>query len=100
MIYITQLIYVKEGKEETFHEFENVAIPIVKNYRGELLLRVRPSDSEIIEQAVETPYEIHFLSFPSEKHLAEFMKDKERKKFTHLKEESIKSVILVKGEKM
>jgi len=100
MIYITQLIYIKEGKENTFQEFENVAIPILKNYGGELLLRIRPSENEIIEQSIETPYEIHFLSFLSENHLSEFMKDEERKKFTDLKEASIRSVLLVKGEKM
>ena len=27
MLYITQLIYIKEGKEETFHQFEDIAIP-------------------------------------------------------------------------
>jgi hypothetical protein len=30
MIYITQLIFVKEGKEATFLEFEDDAIPLMK----------------------------------------------------------------------
>ena len=29
MIYLTQLIFVKKGKEEVFHEFENFAIPLM-----------------------------------------------------------------------
>jgi hypothetical protein len=42
MIYITQLIYIIDGQEKTFHQFEDVAIPIISKYNGRLLLRVRP----------------------------------------------------------
>ena len=100
MIYITQLIYIKEGQEEIFHEFESFAIPILKKYKGELLSRIRPADSAFIEGTLEKPYEIHFLSFPSEADLQAFMLDEERKQYVHLKEQSIRLVILVKGEKM
>jgi len=35
MIYITQLIYIKDGQENIFHQFENIAIPtILKNTTG------------------------------------------------------------------
>ena len=30
MIYLTQLIFVKKGKEAIFHEFENFAIPLME----------------------------------------------------------------------
>ena len=42
MIHITQLIYVKKGKEEIFHEFEEIAIPTILKYNGRLTLRIRP----------------------------------------------------------
>ena len=42
MIYITQLIYIKEGQENIFHQFEDVAISIISKYNGQLLLRIRP----------------------------------------------------------
>lgn len=29
MLYITQLIYIKEGQEAIFHRFEDIAIPII-----------------------------------------------------------------------
>jgi len=32
MIYLTQLIYVKEGKEDLFHQFEEIAIPTILKY--------------------------------------------------------------------
>lgn len=39
MLYITQLIYIREGQESVFHQFEDVAIPIISKYNGRLLLR-------------------------------------------------------------
>ena len=63
MIYITQLIYIKQGEELTFHQFEDVAIPLISKYNGQLLLRLRPSENEIIERAIESPYEVHIIKF-------------------------------------
>jgi uncharacterized protein (DUF1330 family) len=97
MIYITQLIYIKEGQEETFYRFEEVAIPLIAQYKGNLLLRVRPTADAYIEGSMEPPFEIHLVSFESEDDLQKFMQDEERKKFLHLKEQSIKSVLLLRG---
>lgn len=97
MLYITQLIYIKEGQENIFHQFEEVAIPIISKYNGKLLLRVRPPDSSVIESSIEKPYEIHLVAFDAEKDYDSFMQDKERLQFLHLKEQSIKSVLLIKG---
>lgn len=97
MICITQLIYIKDGEEETFHRFEEVAIPIIQKYNGKLLLRVRPNPNEIIEANTEVPYEIHLVTFESENDFENFKQDKERLKFLHLKEQSIKSSVMIKG---
>ena len=97
MLYITQLIYLKEGQENVFHRFEELAIPIISKYNGKLLLRVRPGDNAFIENNVEKPYEIHLVVFDAEKDFDNFMQDKERLQFLHLKEQSIKSVLLIKG---
>ena len=97
MIYITQLIYIKEGQESVFDQFETVAIPAIGKYNGRLLFRVRPPESSYIEKKIEPPYEIHFVEFERDGDFNSFMQDEERKKFLHLKEQSIKSVILVKG---
>jgi hypothetical protein len=48
MIYITQLIYIQEGKENIFNQFEDIAIPIILKYNGKLLLRVRPGENTIM----------------------------------------------------
>lgn len=100
MLYITQLIYIKEGQESAFHQFEEVAIPIISKYNGSLLLRVRPTEDTIIEAGTEVPYEIHLVSFATSQDFDNFMQDEERKRFLLLKEQSIKAVVLIKGMKL
>jgi hypothetical protein len=100
MIFITQLIYINEGQEEAFNEFESHAIPIIYNYNGELVLRVRPNKESYIHPSEEKPYEIHLIKFESEADFQKFMTDEERQKYLHLKEKSIRKSFLVKGEKL
>ena len=97
MIYITQLIYLREGQEKTFHEFEDVAIPIIAKHNGKLLLRVRPQEDAFIENSIDKPYEIHLVEFGGEQDFINFMHDEDRKKFLHLKEQSIELSVLYKG---
>ena len=100
MLYITQLIYIKHGQESVFHQFGDIAIPAILKYNGQLLLRVRPTENTFIEANMEKPYEIHLVEFATENDFENFMKDEERKRFLHLKEQSINSVILIKGMKI
>lgn len=100
MIYITQLIYVVPGKEIVFDQFEDVAIPIISKYNGRLLLRIRPEKASFITHTMDKPYEIHLVQFDSQVDFEDFMKDEERRKFLHLKEQSIKASILIRGEKL
>jgi len=100
MVYITQLIYIKEGQEGIFHQFEDVAIPLISKYNGRLMLRIRPGNEAYIETTIDKPYEVHLVEFDAESDFEAFMRDEERKKFLHLKERSIKAVMLIKGEKL
>jgi uncharacterized protein (DUF1330 family) len=100
MIYLTQLIYIKEGQENIFHQFEDIAIPAIAKYNGRLLLRVRPDEHSIIEDNINRPYEIHLVEFNSEEDFENFKQDEERKKFLHLKEQSVQSILLIKGSKL
>ena len=100
MIFITQLVYIKGGQESVFHQFEDIAIPAILKYNGRLLLRVRPTENSFIEHHIEKPYEIHLVEFAAEQDFENFKQDEERKKFLHLKEQSIKSVLLIKGIKI
>ena len=100
MIYLTQLIYIKEGQEEIFHQFEDIAIPAILKYNGRLLIRIRPDKSSIIEDNIGNPYEIHLVEFESDQDFRNFSQDEERKKFLHLKDKSVQSILLIKGEKV
>ena len=61
------MIFVKEGKEDVFHQFEDFAIPILEDYNGKLIYRIRPTKESFVSFEDELPYEIHFLSFETEK---------------------------------
>ena len=100
MIYITQLIYIIPGQEKIFDQFENIAIPIISKYNGRLLLRIRPDNNAFIEHQMDKPYEIHFVEFDTEQDFENFKRDEERKKFLHLKEQSIKASTLFQGVKL
>lgn len=99
-IYITQLIYVIPGQEKVFNQFEDIAIPQISKYNGKLLLRTRVEQKSVIEQNMETPYEIHLVVFDSQQDFENYMKDEERKKFLHLKNQSIKAAVLIQGTKL
>lgn len=97
MIYLTQLIYIKEGKEKLFQQFEKIALPAMAKYGGRLLLRIRPTEDCFVGPRLEKPCEIHLVEFPREQDFEAFQQDGERRKFLHLKEESVRSVLLIKG---
>lgn len=100
MIYITQLIYVREGEESIFHQFEDLAMPLILKYNGRLLLRIRPEQNSFIEHSIETPYEIHLVEFDREQDFENFKLDKQRQKFLHLKKQSVTSSLMIKGVKL
>ena len=100
MIYLTQLIYIKQGQEEIFDQFENVAIATISKYNGRLMLRMRPQADSFIQSEIEKPYEVHVVEFDSEVDFKNFTQDEERKKFLHLKDQSIRSSLLIQGVKI
>ena len=97
MIYITQLIYINEGQENVFDEFEMHAIPNIVKYNGRLLLRVRPGEHSFIEHSIDKPYEIHIVEFDSTQDFENYKQDKERLQFLYLKQQSVKASILYQG---
>jgi uncharacterized protein (DUF1330 family) len=100
MFYITQLIYINSGREDVFDQFENIAIPAISKYNGRLLFRLRPGEDTFLEASIEKPYEIHLVEFDSERDFDNFMQDEDRKRLLPLKEQSIRSVWLIKGTKL
>lgn len=80
MIIITQLIYIIDGQEMFFNQFEEITIPIISKCNGRLTLRIRPEKKSIIESNIDLAYEIHLVEFDSEHDFENFKKDEKRKK--------------------
>jgi hypothetical protein len=97
MLYLTQLIYVHPGKESQFHGFEDIVLPLLPKYDGELLLRVRPTSESIVGGSMDVPYEIHFLKFPSPEAVVRFSEDEARQRHLHLKNDAVRASLLVTG---
>jgi hypothetical protein len=97
MLYYTQVIFVKEGKEDQFNLFESHVLPLLGKYNGTLLYRVRPAESAIIETNIGHPYELHVITFPTKADFEGFCNDKERLLYLHLKEGSIEKALLIEG---
>ncbi|WP_418262055.1 hypothetical protein [Flavobacterium faecale] len=93
-------IFVKEGQEAVFQEFEELALPLLEDYNGKLIYRLRPSSEAFVSNEDKQPYEIHFLSFESEKDFLDFGRDERRTAFMHLRNQSIDSVFMTKGIKI
>ncbi|PIB37103.1 DUF1330 domain-containing protein [Reichenbachiella sp. 5M10] len=100
MMYIIQLIYIHQGQEEVFHEFESLAIPLMEKYNGKLIQRIRPGQAAFIAGDDEKPYEVHIVSFDSQDDFDRFKQDDTRKQFLHLKEQSVRSILMVQGTKL
>lgn len=99
MIFITQLIYLQPGGEESYNEFEAMVLPLLPDYGGQIMLRLRPDKNSVIEQNMDTPYEIHLISFESQEGLDSYIQDDIRQKYLPLKEKSISSTVLYQGVK-
>jgi hypothetical protein len=97
MIYYTQLIFIKPGCELEFHAFEDKVLPLLKSHNGELVYRIRPSESAFIESTRELPYEIHFVTFGSKADFQGYAADPKRLEFMDMKNKSVEKITLIEG---
>ena len=98
MIYVTQLIHVREGKPEAFSEFDAALSALISRHNGMFLFRLRPDPLNVIVSTIGMPYEVQLLRFETESSFEHFIQDEERKRLLLSKEPSIRSVILIKGQ--
>ena len=97
MINITQLTCIVPGKVDAFHQFEDIAIPLMAEYGGRLLYRFPPGPGAVVGPIDELAYEVLIITFESEADLDAFLKDERRQSIMHLKEASIRKSVLIKG---
>jgi uncharacterized protein (DUF1330 family) len=96
-VYYTQLIFLREGREDAFHSFEDHVLPLLAKYNGELLYRARPSRTSVIESTLGHPYEVHLITFDSRQDFEAYAADEERQRHLSLKDESVERVLLIEG---
>ena len=97
MLYYTQLIFLKPGRADVFHRFEDHVLPLLEQYNGRMLLRWRRTPDCVIESAVGDPYEVHLVAFATAADFANYVNDGTRTSFLHLKDESVERVLLIEG---
>ena len=97
MLYYTQIIFLKEGMENSFNLFEEKVIPLLGKHKGKLLYRIRPNKDSIIE-GIDKPYEIHIVEFQTKSDFESYANDKERLKHMNLKDQSVEKIQLIEGK--
>jgi uncharacterized protein (DUF1330 family) len=97
MLFYTQLVFIKEDKELLFQSFEDNVLPLLSRHNGKLLYRVRPDKENVIETAIEYPYEVHLISFETKDDFVAYANDKERQQYLAMKNESVAKVMLIEG---
>jgi uncharacterized protein (DUF1330 family) len=98
MLYYTQLVFVHEGQEATFEDFEVHVLPLLGRHGGQLLYRVRPGRPAVLETAIDYPYEIHLVAFPARADFEAYRDDPERMQYTPFKDKSVGKVMLIEGK--
>lgn len=92
---VTAFLYAKEGGESTLLEYENAVLPILEDYGGKLLLRIRPD--RLTVSAIRVPDEIHLIGFSEEKDFRSFLSDPKRQSLEEMKKDSIFFSIFLQG---
>lgn len=98
MIYVTQLIHVRETNSNTFAAFDSALSALIQRHSGIFLFRLRPDPLNLVASTIGIPYEVQLLRFEIEEAFENFMHDEERKRLLLSKDHAIRSVILIKGQ--
>lgn len=95
---ITQLIYLNDGGEQDFLEYESLVLPLLEKYSGRLELRLRPaSDNFLYPLEGEVPYEVHIVSFETKEGYLRFKNDPVRTKNQGLLKNSVKKITAIES---
>lgn len=98
-ITITQLIYLNNGGEQDFLEYESIVLPLLEKYNGMLELRLRPGRDNFIHPSEgEVPYEVHIVSFETKEDFLRFKNDPVRIQNQALLNSSVKKITLIESD--
>ncbi len=95
-VYLTLLVYLRDGKESSFLEYENKMVPLLKKYGGRLEFRLKTMKNNAVVQ--EEPDEIHIVSFPSHDDYERYRQDPGREALSGLFTDSVARAQLFEGQ--
>ena len=94
-IYFTLLVYLREGQESVFQNYENKVLPLLPKYKGNLELRLKTSKT-----SPDHPDEIHVISFQTVADFEAYRNDPQRLSYASLFEASVAKAVLIQGIKV
>jgi len=96
---ITQVIYLNEGGEKDFLEYELLVLPLLEKYNGKLEFRIRPAAENFIYPIEsELPYELHIVSFETKADFLKFKDDPVRTKHLELLQRAVKRFLVLESD--
>lgn len=91
MFVVVAALYVRPGAEKAFARFEEQALAIVREHRGQLERALRPP------RAADAPFEIHVLSFPSESAFDAYRQDPRMAALASLRQSAVERTVFWSG---
>ena len=96
---ITQIIYLNEGGQKDFQEYESLVLPLLEKYKGKLEFRIRPAAENFIYPIEsELPYELHIVSFETKADFLKFKDDPVRTNHHELFQRAVKRVVVLESD--
>ncbi len=96
---ITQVIYLNEGGEKDFLEYESLVLPLLEKYNGKLEFRIRPAAENFIYPVKnELPFELHIVSFETKADFLKFKDDPVRTKHLELFQRAVKRIVVIESD--
>jgi hypothetical protein len=96
---IAQLIYLNEGGEKDFLEYESLVLPLLEKYNGKPEFRIRPAAENFIYPVEgELPFELHIVSFETKADFLMFKDDPVRTKHLELFRRAVKRVVVLESD--
>ena len=88
---------MNDGGDATFRQFEDIVLPLLAKYGGELVLRLRPDEVSYLGGTAERPYEVHVVRFAGPDDLARYRDDDERRRALPLRDASVRRTVVITG---
>ena len=89
-------LYINEGREQEFDQFETAAAQVMKRYGGGIDRRIKIA----LSAADDQPYEIHVVSFPDERSFQNYRSDPDLQALSDLRTKAIRETKLWFGSEL